>query len=290
MQHKHEHSNIGIAFFLNFIFTIIEFVGAFFTNSVAIYSNALHDLGDTISLALGYTFERISRRKKGKKFTYGYRRFSLLAAFINGVILTVGSFFILWEAVPRLIHPEAVHVNGMIGLAVLGIFVNGIAVLRVRYGQTMNAKMIMWHLVEDVLSWTAILVVAVILFFYPIAWLDSALSIMITAYILTNVFKHLRDTVVIFLQGKPSFMNIDEIEKEMLKIKDVKNIHDMHFWSLDGEHHVLTAHIVLPKKATAKRQLEAKCCIKKLMSKHPNIHLTLEIETEDESCEIHKTC
>lgn len=136
MEDKHNHkkgkSNIKLAFFLNFGFTIIEIVGGLWINSIAIISDAVHDLGDSLSLGLAWFLGYYSEKEKDETFTYGYRRYSLLAALINTTVLIIGSFIILFNAIPRLFNPESTSAKGMIGFAILGIIVNGVAVLKTK--------------------------------------------------------------------------------------------------------------------------------------------------------------
>ncbi|MFH2055081.1 MAG: cation diffusion facilitator family transporter, partial [bacterium] len=181
MSDQHVHSglkNLRLAFFLNFGFAILEIGGGLWTNSVAILSDAVHDLGDSLAIASAWFLEKRSQRGGDQKYSYGYRRFSVLGAAINAVVLLVGSFFVLSEAISRLFQPEQSLAEGMIAFAVVGILVNGVAVLRLRGQTSLNASMVAWHLLEDVLGWTAVLVVGVTLLFTDIPILDPILSIL----------------------------------------------------------------------------------------------------------------
>lgn len=157
LNHQHDKKNTGnirIAFFLNLCFTILEIIGGLWTNSIAILSDALHDLGDSFSLGLAWFLNKYSHRKADEKFSYGYRRFSLLAALINTIVLIIGSVFILSEAIPRLYNPQHSNAQGMVLFAIVGILINGIAVLKLKGGNSINIRVVMWHLLEDVLGWT----------------------------------------------------------------------------------------------------------------------------------------
>ncbi len=151
MAHKHGISsnstkNIKAAFFLNLAFTIVEIVGGFMTNSVAIFSDAIHDLGDSLSLGLAWYFQKISQKDRDDDYSYGYRRFSVIGALINTVVLFFGCIFILWETIPRLIHPEEVDPKGMIILSIIGIIINGAAVFNLKKGTSLNEKVVSLHL------------------------------------------------------------------------------------------------------------------------------------------------
>lgn len=183
MSHHHATSNIKVAFFLNLSFTLLEIVGGIWINSVAILFDAVHDLGDSMALGLSWYFANVSQKKRDSHFSYGYKRFSLLGALISSFILLVGSILILFEAIPRLIHPETVHVNGMIFLAIWGVLVNGAAVLKLRGGETQNERVVRLHLLEDVFGWIAVLIVGIVMLFVNLPILVPILSVGITFYI-----------------------------------------------------------------------------------------------------------
>jgi cobalt-zinc-cadmium efflux system protein len=286
-KHNHDNSvrNIKIAFFLNLFFTIIEFIGGFLTNSVAIMSNALHDLGDSFSLGLAWFLENFSSRKRTDQFSYGYKRFSLLGAFINGIILFIGSLFILTEAIPRLINPETSNAHGMLLLAIFGIVVNGIAFYKTAKGNTMNEKVISLHLLEDVLGWVTVFIISIVMIFTQISILDPILSILITFYILYGVLKNLKATALLFLQAAPKNLDVKIIDRELKKDSFIHGVHDTHIWSLDGEKHILSAHVIINKNSSKKDIEKIKYKLKQRLKDIGIEHSTLEIEFEDEICE-----
>lgn len=289
-DHSHAHSNdnstenIRAAFFLNLLFTILEIIGGLWTNSLAIVSDALHDLGDSISLGLSWYLDRYSKKGKDRRFSYGYRRFSLLAALLNILVLLVGGFIVLSEAIPRLINPQPAYAPGMVLFAIGGILINGLAVRRMRGGQSMNAKVVAWHLLEDVFGWAAVLVVSLILLFWDAYILDPILSILITLYVLWNVFRSLRRTIGLFLQAVPENYDVGKLEETLLAMENVTSVHHTHLWSLDGDHHVLTSHIVVDPCTTRDQVLSLKQEINQLTAGMHLAHTTLEIEYEDEDC------
>ncbi len=275
---------VRVAFLLNFTFTIIEFVGGMWTNSTAILADALHDLGDTISLGVSWYFAKVSERGRTNKFSYGFKRFSLLAAFLNSMVLMIGSFVILSQTVPRLFSPEHSNAPGMIVLAIVGIVMNGLAVLKLKAGKTLNERVTTWHLMEDMLGWIAVLIVGVFISFYDLHILDPILSILITLYVLRNVLKNLKETVLTFLQEVPSSINLGEIEKCIANVPGVLRVHDTHVWSLDGDYSVFTSHVMLAKETTAEEMFKLKCCILDLVKASGINHITIEIEREGETC------
>ncbi|WP_251372346.1 cation diffusion facilitator family transporter [Rheinheimera oceanensis] len=289
-QHGHQHthhsesSNIALAFWLNFSFAIIEIIGGILTNSVAIIADAIHDLGDSLAIAFAWVASKIAARQPTQKYSYGYRRWSLLSALISGLILLVGSGWVLSEAIPRLWQPQLPHTGGMFVLAVFGIAVNGAAVLRLRRGKTQNEKVLSWHLLEDVLGWVAVLLGAILMFFTGWAWLDPVLCIGFTLFILFNVLKSLRQTLALFLQVTPDPALQQQIITELNALEFVKAVHHLHLWSLDGEQHVLTMHVELSADAALTEQLHYKQRIAQLLAPYSLSHTTVEFELSGEIC------
>ncbi|HDR72901.1 MAG TPA: cation transporter [Methanoculleus sp.] len=277
-------ANIRTAFILNLLFTIVEVAGGIYTGSLAITADALHDLGDSFSLGLAWFFERIAQKKPSSLFSYGYRRFSLLAALINALVLIGGSILILSLAVPGLFSPGTPDAPGMFLLSLLGITANGAAAYRMRGGKTLNEQLVVWHLLEDVLGWAAVLVVSIVLLFRDIAWLDPALSILITLFVLWNVIRNSRRTLLIFLQGVPPSLSIDAVEEALVALLGVCEVHDTHIWSLDGEHHILTAHVVIDADTPADAVREIRCRVKQRAAEMGISHATIEIEEQGEVC------
>lgn len=288
MGHHHHHhdsgKNLRTAFFLNLAFTILELVGGLYVNSVAIISDAVHDLGDSLSLGTSWYLDRLSKKKATAAYSFGYRRFSLLGALINALVLIIGSIFVIREAILRIQHPEMSDAEGMFYFALLGVAVNGYAAWKLSKGKTLNEKVISWHLLEDVLGWAAVLIAAVILQFYPNPYLDPALSLAITVYILWNVIQRLRETTFLFLQGQPSDVDQSAIEREIREIVNVESTHHTHIWSLDGEHHVFTTHVKLKPVQSLEEVLQVKNELKRIMTKYPFEHYTIETEIEGEAC------
>ena len=248
-NHNHHHSsgNLKIAFFINLGFTIFEIIGGLYVNSIAIISDAIHDLGDSLSLGTAWYLDTKSKQKANQKFSFGYARFSLLGALINSLVLVIGSIYVIKEAIGRILAPEPTNAEGMLLFTIIGITVNGYAAWKLSGGKSMNEKVVSWHLLEDVLGWVAILIGAVVLMFWVVSFLDPALSLLITVYILWNVIQRLKETLFLFLQGVPDDVHLQEIEDKILTVPNINSIHHTHIWSLDGEHHVFTTHLKLEK-------------------------------------------
>lgn len=289
-DHHHHHTaihNIRLAFFLNLGFTLIEFVGGLLTNSTAILADAVHDLGDSIALAQAWYFERLSGRHGNGRYSYGFRRFSLLGALISTIMLLLSSFFVLNEAVPRILDPEPAHAQGMIWLALVGVAVNGYGMLRLRHEKGMNARAMGLHLLEDVLGWLAILVVAIILLFVDLYILDPILAVLITLYILSNLVKNLRKIVPVFLQAVPEQLDLEAIRHSLCRLPHVEAVHSLHIWSQDGESQVLSVHLVADTELNGEQYQQLKRQLRELVNEQGIEHSTVEIEMPSESCRMH---
>lgn len=288
----HDHSQkdnessrrIGLVFFLNLIFTIIEFVGGVLTNSTAIMADAVHDLGDSLSIGSAWLLARWGRKTADSEFTYGYRRLTLFGAFLNSVVLIAGSMWVLSEAIPRLANPVMPVAEGMFALAILGVTVNGVAAYRLSKGTTLNEKVLNWHLLEDVLGWVAVLVVSIVLQFADWPILDPLLSVGFTLFIMFNVVRNLWTTGKLFLQAVPDRELHNKIRRTLLGIGGVSDVHHQHLWSLDGEHHVLTAHIVVDGEFDVEEYGVIKDGVAAALEQYGLSHTTIEIELKRELC------
>ncbi|MDR1980105.1 MAG: cation diffusion facilitator family transporter [Tannerellaceae bacterium] len=294
MSHGHTHSqhhlhsegtkNIRLALVLNLFFSAIELVGGLYTNSVAILSDALHDFGDAISLGVAWYLQKYAGKGRDRYYSYGYKRFSLLGAIFISIILTVGSVFVIKECVERLIAPQPSDAQGMFVLAILGIIINGAAVLRLKRGSGVNERAVMLHMMEDVLGWIAVLIVSSVMMFVDLPVLDPLLSIGISVWILINVYKNMRNTFHILLQQVPQDIDLENLEKEITTLDGVLSIHDIHLWTLDGEEHILTLHIVLAKEVTVEKETEIKGKVRHSCYDAHIHHATIEFERSGETC------
>ena len=288
MSHAHSDSasgGLGIAFFLNLGFALLEVVGGLWTNSLAILSDALHDFGDATSIGVAGLLQRVAGRKSDPTFTYGYRRFSVLGALITGMVLLIGLVIIVTRAVPRLFDPEPVYSPGMIVLSIIGIVVNGAAVLRLKGSRTLNEKVVSWHLLEDVLGWVAVLIGSIAMWLWELPVLDPILSILISLYILWNVLRNLRKVLLIFLQSAPRTFDAAQFATAAAALPRVHSVHHTHSWSIDGEQHVLSTHVVIERAAHIKEIAEAKRSVRELLASHDFEHITIETELEGEECQ-----
>ena len=271
--------NIFIAFILNLSFAILEFFGGIFTNSVAILSDSVHDLGDSISIGLSYFLERKSKKKADNRYTYGYIRYSVLGGVITTTILLVGSVLVIVNAIKRLINPVEINYSGMIIFAVIGVVLNFLAAYFTREGHSINQKSVNLHMLEDVLGWVVVLIGAIIMKFTNIKIIDPIMSIGVAIFILIHALKNLKKAIDLFLEKTPNDIDINELKKHLLKIKDVEDVHHIHVWSIDGYNNYATMHIVSKSENTK----EIKQKIREELEEHNICHAILE--TEDEVCE-----
>jgi cobalt-zinc-cadmium efflux system protein len=291
-HHHHHHTpdastrNIGLAFWLNLIFAIVELIGGWYTQSLAVTSDALHDFGDALSLGLGYFLQRKSSAGPSEQFSYGPRRLSLLSALISGVVISVGAVYIAVESIRSFNDGREPHSVGMMLLAVLGIAVNGFAAWKLARGKTQNEKVLTWHLIEDLLGWTAVLAGSVLIYFFQWNWLDAALALGISLFILVNVIRGLIETTNLFLQANPDPNALRLFREHVEAMPEVFETHDVHFWSLDGVRHILSLHAVLHDISTAEKVKETvRVAAEKNLG---DCHVTIEIESTKEHC--HNDC
>ena len=270
--------NILIAFVLNISFSIFEFFGGIFTNSVAILSDSIHDLGDAVSIGISYFMERKSKKKANKRYTYGYIRYSVLGGVITTTILLVGSTLVIIGAVKRLFNPVEVNYQGMIVFALVGVILNSAAAFVTKEGDSINQKSVNLHMLEDVLGWIVVLIGSIIMNFTDISMIDSIMSIGVSLFILVNSLKNLKRVLDLFLEKTPNDIDIDELRKHLLEIKGVEDIHHIHVWSIDGFNNYATMHIVSKSKNISKVKHE----IREELEEHNICHAILE--TEEEAC------
>ena len=290
-HHHHESTKwIWTAFFLNLGFAIIEWIGGFWTNSIAIISDAIHDLGDSLAIGLAYIFEKVSKKKANEKYTYWYARFSILGALITVLILIIGSFFILKNAISRFSNPSEINSIWMLILAVLWLGINGFAAWKTAKWEWLNERAITLHLLEDVLGRATVLVWAVLIYFFHRNFIDPLLSIGICVFILINACKLLKWVIDIFLEKTPEWISHDEVLKEIKKMDGILDIHHIHLWTLDGDRNYITIHALIDEKLTVPQIIALKKDIKHAL-KHKNIsHCVIEFEWENENCEAWDFC
>lgn len=271
--------NILIAFILNLAFSIFEFIGGAFTGSVAIISDAVHDMGDAASIGASYFLERKSKRQPDGVYTYGYTRYSVIGSVITTLILLLGSSGVIYNAILRIFSPVEIDYRGMMIFAVTGVVINLSAAIVTRDGDSLNQKAVNLHMLEDVFGWVVVLVGAIVMNFTDIKIIDPLLSIGVAIFILVNSVKNLREALELFLEKVPHGIDTSELKQHITAIDGVIGVHHLHIWSMDGQNNFATMHIV-----TDGNSHEIKNRVKKELQEHGIGHVTLELESADEHC------
>lgn len=271
--------NILIAFILNLLFSCFEFVGGTITGSVAIMSDAVHDMGDAVSIGLSYFLERKSKREPDEIFTYGYGRYSVIGGLITTVILLVGSVIVVFNAVLRIFNPVEINYDGMILFSIVGVMVNFIAAYFTHGGNSLNQRAVNLHMLEDVLGWAVVLAGAIIMRFTDISLIDPIMSIIVSVFILVNAVKNLIKIQNLFLERTPDNIKVEGIKSKLLEIDGILDVHHIHVWSMDGHQNFATMHVVSDMCGH-----EIKEKIREEMQKCSIDHVTIELEKSDEHC------
>lgn len=296
-QHHNHKNGLTLAFWLNLLFSIIELIGGILTNSTAIVADAFHDFMDAGAIGLAIVMEKIAGKKRSDKFSYGYKRFSLLSAISLSIFLLAGSITMLITAYNSFINPKEVYSFGMLWLALLGLAVNGFAFIKIKngghghhhhghhHGHSHNSQSIMLHLLEDVLGWAAVLIGSVIIYFTGWNWIDGILTIGIALFIGINAIKSLIKTLKVMLQSVPEHININKFKVELQRIEGVVDIHDLHVWTMDGDYNIGSVHAVInDSNPTTKQDILNK--IIKLMENFNIQHPTVQMETTNSNCKL----
>jgi len=295
-QHSHAHSHsdsegLTLAFWLNLFFAIIETIGGILTNSTAIIADSFHDFMDAVAIGLAVFLEKVSGRKRSAKFSFGYRRFSLLSAVIISLVLFGGAIVMIVSAIYSFSEVKAVNSLGMLGIAILGIAVNGFAFFRLHLGEkankaegnvNFNNRAVMLHLLEDVLGWVAVFVGSIVIYFTNWYWIDGLLAILIGLFIGYNAIRNLLDTMKILLQSVPENVDMEIIEQQLEKIEGVVEVHDFHVWSLDGAMTVASVHLVVTTSTTDLNSIHQH--VLEIMQENHIDHPTVQIESGCKTC------
>ena len=271
--------NILLAFLLNLSFSVFELIGGIFTGSVAILSDALHDLGDATSIGIAFFLERKSKRSPDQKYTYGYIGYSVIGGAITTLILLCGSVLVTVGAIKRLFFPVPINYNGMILFAVIGFTVNIVAAFFTRGEGSINQRAVNLHMLEDSLGWVTVLAGAVVMRFTDIAIIDPIISIALAVFIFISACKNGKAILDILLFKAPDEISTDEIKEHVSEIEGVSDVHHIHVWSIDGIRNYATMHVV-----TAENAADVKARIREELREHGVEHATIEIEAIGEAC------
>ncbi len=253
MGHNHSHhhpkitgKNLLISIVLNIIITVAQLIGGFISGSLALISDAVHNFSDVISLIISYAANLLANKKKRtKKYTFGYKRAEIIAAFINATSLIIVGLFLGYEAIIRFTDTVEIKSNLVIWLALLGILVNGFSVVLLKKDAThnMNMKSAYLHLLVDMLTSVAVFIGGLLMKYYQIYWIDALLTLLISIYLIYISWEILLKSIRILMLFAPEHIKIDDVANEVLKVKGIKNIHHVHIWQLNDAGSHLEAHI-----------------------------------------------
>ncbi len=299
MEHQHEHhhhdaialTSVNSAFIvgitLNFLFVVIEVITGLYTHSLSLLSDAGHNLADVGALGLSLLAFRLLKVKATKKYTYGYRKTTILVALFNAMILLISIGAIAYEAVHRFLSPESVQGITISVVAGIGIIINSVtALLFLRdKDKDLNIKSAYLHLMSDAIVSLGLVICGIVIFYTHWFWLDGVMSIVIAIVIFLSTWKLLRDSLRLSLDGVPGNINIDDVKSSIIEVVGVIDLHHIHVWGISTTENALTVHLVLEKDVTVEQELEIKREIKHKLI-HVNIHhVTLETERKSGFCD-----
>jgi cobalt-zinc-cadmium efflux system protein len=274
---------IGIVF--NTIFVIVEALMGIYYNSLALISDAGHNLSDVASLFLALIAIKISEKEANDKFTYGYRKTTIIVALLNAMILFGALCLIIYESILRLHSPKTIEASGMVTVAIIGIFINGTTAIlfKKEKERDINIKSAYLHLVADAFISMGVVIAGIVIIFTDWYWMDSIISIIISIIILFGTWQILTESLLLVLDGVPKNIDINKVKNEIINVQGVQDIHHLHVWALSTTTTALTVHVIVNLndlniietiKADIKHRLE-----------HLNIHhTTIEIETVMNQC------
>lgn len=240
---KREKS-ILTAFILNLCFSVFEFIGGIYTGSVAITSDALHDIGDAASIGVSYFLERKSTKEPDERYTYGYGRYSVIGGAVTTLILLFGSVAVIYNAIGRIINPIRINYDGMIFFAIAGVVVNSAAAFFTHHGESLNQRAVNLHMIEDVFGWIVVLVGAFLIKFTDFVLIDPIMSVGVSIFIIIHALEHLKEIIEILLDKVPEGIKLTEVRKCIEDIDGVVRVYNIHIKTIDGKNNYASMHIV----------------------------------------------
>ncbi|GEK29676.1 cation diffusion facilitator family transporter [Furfurilactobacillus siliginis] len=282
MNHENE-TMTGLRFLfvttLNLIITVAEIIGGVLSGSLALLSDAFHNLGDSLSIVLGYVAQRIGGRPQNSQQTFGYRRAEILAAFVNGLFLIGVSLVLMFEAAQRFMKPEPINGGIMLTVAVIGLLANVISALLMHHGakDSLNIRATYLHIMADALSSVAVIVGGIIIVFFNLTWVDPLLTLLVSFYIIYETWPVIRDTVKILMQTAPD-LDYDQIAADIKTIPGVIRVHHIHAWQIDENKVVFSAHVNLKDVQLSVAEETVASIKAMLMDKYHICHVTIQPE------------
>lgn len=286
MSHNHNTNQVSLSkliftIILNLIITVAQIIGGVISGSLALISDAIHNLSDTVSVILAWLAQVLSRKPSTMKSTFGYKRAEILAAFINSIALIAISVYLIFEAIERLLHPQPVDAKWMFWLGLLGLIANGISVfiLEGEKNKNINMKAAYLHLLGDALTSLAVIVGAVLIWFFKIIWVDALVTILIGVYLLIHTWKLLKESVTILMQMTPAEINIAKIETRLIEVEGLRNIHHIHVWNLTDKLLHFECHLNLENDLMVSETTDICYKVRKILHEEFDIeHVTIQLE------------
>jgi len=272
---------IGIA--LNVIYVIIEIIYGFQQNSTSLLSDAAHNVGDISGLLLAFLAFRLVKIKANETFTYGYKKASIVASFINSVLLAFAIGAIAWEGVHKIINPTTLSGTTIMWVALVGVVINFISALLFRKNQKedLNIKAAYWHLMADALVSLGVVASGILIHYFQWYALDGITAIIIAIVVLLSTWRLFKDSAIAILDGVPASVDSSEIKEHLLTVEGVRGVHHLHIWGMSTNENALTAHIQIEEV----NQLPIiKKALKEELEEHNIKHSTLEFELIEENC------
>ncbi len=285
-KHSHSHNaniserNLFLTMALNFFITIVEIIGGIVSGSLALISDALHNFSDGIAIIITYIAMRLSKKPRTFKYTFGLKRAEILAAIINASTLIIISFFLIQEAIKRFSNPVTITGNLMLIVAATGLIANiaGTLLLKKDSKNNLNIRAAYLHLLSDAVSSLAVIIGAIFIIYFKVAWIDPVLTILISIYILRETYEIVKESIDILMMSNPEGINLDEIKLLTEKIKGVKNIHHIHIWKLNDNDIHFEAHIEVDDMAVSKTVEIQEQIEHELHERYEINHTTLQFE------------
>jgi cobalt-zinc-cadmium efflux system protein len=266
---------------LNLTVSVVEIAGGMYANSLALISDALHNLGDTSALFIAYLANQIGKRNHNYKKTFGYKRIEILAALFNAVILAVIIVYLFIEAGQRLRNPEPIKGLVMFIVAIIGFLANLISVLLLKdhAGKSINVRAAYLHLMGDTVSSVIVIFTAILIYFYRIYWIDPLVTFLLGIYLLRETYLILREALDILMQSAPHGLDLTEVKKSLESIPEIDNIHHVHVWNLSDQDIQFECHIDLKEDIRISETESIKEVVEDILLNKFNInHVTIQYE------------
>jgi cobalt-zinc-cadmium efflux system protein len=295
-SHNHSHSGNKKALFSSFclilIFMVVEVIGGIMTNSLALLSDAGHMLSDAASLGLSFFALKLGERDASLDKTYGYKRFEIIAAAINGLLLVIVAVYIFYEAAQRFFAPPEVQSKGMLLIATIGLLVNIVAAVILMNGdkeENLNVKSAFLHVIGDLLGSVGAIAAALLILFFGWNLADSIASVIVGVLILVSGSRVIKESYQILMEGAPAQIDMRGIKKALCEIPEVREVHDLHVWTITSGYLVLSCHLTIENEAVHDDILMLSQTI--LHDKFGIEHSTIQVERVANGCPSpHGTC